>query len=291
MKTTTCALAALFIALVAVAHGAASKGGPTPDPLVGWDGVKASGGAVRYVALSGGSHATTVAALRVRDGRVLRFAVVPGVLGIPQVAWDGTSDGISADGQRLVLTSISSQPIPARTTFVVLRAGTLRTLRTIRLPGLWAFDAISPDGATIFALRYGSAADPAHYSVRAIDATTGRVLRGAIVDRREPDVEMRGSPVTRAWNADRVWAFTLYSKANGTAFVHGLDTTKRNAVCLDLPWRDVGNAIGQVKLRVSRDGRMLTLQQPGLGRLASIDLRSLVVRSFRLPVAPGAPVS
>ena len=202
-----------------------------------------------------------------------------------------TSDGISADGRRLVLASISSQPIPARTTFVVLHSGTLRTLRTIRLPGLWAFDAISPDGATIYALQYGAAADPAHYSVRAIDTISGRIFPGAIVDRREPDEEMRGSPVTRTWSADREWAFTLYSKPNGTAFVHGLDTTKRNAVCLDLPWRGIGKTIGQVRLRVSPDGQTLMLHQSGIGRLASVDLSNLVVRSFRPPVAPGVPAS
>ena len=281
MRLRLLVLGAVLVAGATATTAMAAKGGPTPDPLLGWDGVKAPGGTVRYVALSTGSGATTVAAVRVRDGRVLSFRAVAGELGIPQVAWDGTSDGLSADGRNLVLASFSAEPIPTKTTFVVLRAGTLRLLRTIRLPGLWAFDAISPDGATIYALRYGSAADPAHYTVRAIDAATGRVLPGAIVDRREPDEEMQGSPVTRAWSSDRGWAFTLYSKPNGTAFVHGLDLTRRKAVCLDLPWENVGDAIGRVKLRVTGDGRTLTLNRPGLGRLASIDLSSLVVRSFR----------
>lgn len=283
MKTMMCALTALALALGVVASGSAAKGGPVPDPLLGWDGVRSPDGAVRYVALRGGPHATTVAAVRVRDGRVLRHGVVAGVLGIPQVAWDGTSDGISGDGRSLVLASISSTPTPSRTTFAILRAGTLRALRTIHLPGTWAFDAISPDGTTIYALQYGGAADPAHYSVRAIDAATGRVLPGAIVDRREPDEEMRGSPMTRAWSADRGWAFTLYAKPDGTAFVHGLDTAGRDAVCLDLPWHGVGDSIGRVRLHVSGDGLRLMLEQPGLGRLASVDLQSLLVRSFRPP--------
>ena len=81
------------------------------------------------------------------------------------------------------------------------------------------------------------------------------------------------------------WAFTLYAKPNGTAFVHGLRTSKRTAVCLDLPWRAVGDEIGRVRLGVSPDGRTLMLHQPGLGRLASVDLSSLVVRSFRPPSA------
>ena len=38
-----------------------------------------------------------------------------------------------------------------------------------------------------------------HYSVRAIDTVSGRVSAAPIVDKREPDEEMRGSPMTRAW--------------------------------------------------------------------------------------------
>lgn len=293
MRTVTCLLVAVAVTGTFAAGVAAADGGPAPGAVIGWDGVKGPGGQIRYVTLPGGSRATTVAAVRVRDGRVLRFNVVPHprLLGIPMVAYDGTTDGLSADGRRLVLTSVTGGPAPARTTFALLRAATLRLENTIDLPGLWAFDAISPDGKTIYALEYGTAANPTRYSVRAIDAVTGRVFPGAIVDRREPDEEMRGSPVTRTWSSGRDWAFTLYSRPNGTAFVHGLDTTKRNAVCLDLPWHGIGNAIGQVRLRVSSDGRTLTLHQPGVARLASVDLRSLVVRSFRLPVAPGAPVS
>lgn len=282
MQMRLLVLGAVLVAGATAPGAIAAKGGPAPDPLLGWDGVTAPGGAVRYVALAAGGR-TTVAAVRVRDGRVLRYGPVPGVLGIPQVAWDGTSDGVSADGRRLVLASISAEQVPTRTTFAVMRAGTLGVVRTIRLPGLWAFDAISPDGATIYALRYGSAADPAHYSVRAIDATTGRILPGAIVDRREPDEEMQGSPVTRAWNAGHGWAFTLYANPNGTAFVHGLDTTRRRALCFELPWQRVGEAIGRVKLHVTADGRSLTLSQSGRPRLASIDLGSFVVRSFGSP--------
>jgi hypothetical protein len=101
-------------------------------------------------------HATTVAAVRTRDGRIVRFRVVRGSFGVPQVAFDGTTDGLTADGRRLVLTSAMGGPAPARTTFVVLRTSSLRPQNTIALRGLWAFDAISPDGRTIYALQYGS---------------------------------------------------------------------------------------------------------------------------------------
>jgi hypothetical protein len=270
-------------ALLLVSPGTAGKGGPTPDPLVGWDGVMSPGGAVRYVTLTGTPGSTTVAAIRTRDGRVTNWRGVTGTFGVPQVSWDGTRDGLSANGRRLVLSSVSSRAYALRTTFLVLDTRSLRLLRRIELPGHWAFDALSPNGSTIYALQYG-AAGSGHYSVRAIDAVRGSVVAGTIVDEREPDEEMLGSPMARAWSPTRAWAFTLYAKPNGTAFVHGLDTSRRSAVCLDLPWRGATEeAMARVRLHVSADGGTLTLSQPGLGRLGSIDLRSFSVGSVKSP--------
>ena len=158
-------------------------------------------------------------------------------------------------------------PAGVQTTFVVLRANTLGVSAPDRALGpSGSFDAISPDGSTIYAVQY---ADLSHYSVRAIDTVSGRVSAAPIVDKREPDEEMRGSPMTRAWGAGRAWAYTLYAKPNGTAFVHALDTKRREALCLDLPWRAVGDGIGKVRLQVSADGRSLVLRQPGVGTLAT----------------------
>ena len=90
--------------------------------------------------------------------------------------------------------------------------------------------------------------------------------------------------MTRAWSPTRAWAFTLYAKPNGTAFVHGLDTSRRSAVCLDLPWKGATEeAMACVRLHVSADGGTLHLSQPGLGRLGSIDLRSFSVGSVKPP--------
>jgi hypothetical protein len=211
---------------------------------------------------------------------VLRYATVRGLLGIPQVAWDGTADGISGNGETLVLASFTSRPLGLRTTFVVLRAKTIQVQRRIEIAGHWVFDAISPDGSTIYAVQY---ADLTHYTVRAIDTVSGRVLATPIVDDREPDEEMRGSPMTRAWGPGRAWAYTLYAKPDGTAFVHALDTKRRAARCLDLPWTGVGDGIGKVRLEVSAGGRSLVLRQPGVGTLATVDLGTLEVTSVHPP--------
>ena len=181
-----------------------------------------------------------------------------------------------------MLASYSPRPYSLHTTFAVVDTKTMQSVRRIELPGHWAFDALSPNGRTIYALQYG-APGSGHYAVRAIDATTGKVVPGAIVDQREPDEEMLGSPLTRTWSANRAWAYTLYAKPNGTAFVHGLDTSNRKAVCLDLPWKGLGDSISRVRLQVSKDGGTLLLREPGLGRLASIDLRSFHVTSFDSP--------
>ena len=279
MRILTSAAVALAVALLAASPSTAGKGGPSPDPLFGWNGVVSPSGTVRYVALPA-RDATAIAAVRVRDGRVLRYGTLRGLLGIPQVTWDGTTDGISANGQKLVLASFTSRPLGLRTTFVVLRANSLAVQRRIELAGHWVFDAISPDGSTIYAVQY---ADVSHYSVRAVDTVSGRVLAAPVVDKREPEEEMRGSPMTRAWGPGRAWAYTLYAKPDGTAFVHALDTKGRTALCLDLPWSGVGDGIGTVRLRVSADGRSLVLRQPGVGTLATIDLGSLEVTSAHPP--------
>ena len=275
--------AAVAAALIVVAPGTAGKGGPTPDPLFGWQGVTSPSGTIRYVALGDFGHSTTtVATIRVEDGRVVGWGNLKGTVGIPLVTWDGTADGLSADGKRLVLASYSNSAYALHTTFVVVDTKTMTSVRRIELPGHWAFDAISPNGKTIYALEYGKPGS-GHYSVRAIDAVTGKVVPGAIVDQREPDEEMLGSPMTRAWTANRSWAYTFYAKPNGTAFVHALDTANRKALCLDLPWKGLGDSASRVRLQVSKDGRTLLLRQPGLGRLAAIDLRSYRVTSFDSP--------
>ena len=282
MRLIACATALAAAALLAAAPGMAGKGGPTPDPLFGWDGISSPGGAVRYVALADWKQSTTLATIQVANGRVTGWGIFKGTLGIPQVTWDGTRDGLSADGKRLVLASYSNRAYALRTTFVVVDTKTLQSRRRIELPGHWAFDALSRDGKTIYALQYG-APGSGHYSVRAIDAVTGAVVSGAIVDQREPDEDMLGSPMTRTWSANRAWAYTLYAKPNGTAFVHALDTSNRKALCLDLPWKGLGDAASRVRLQVSKDGGTLVLRQPGVGRLAAIDLHSYHVTSFESP--------
>ncbi|MCP9484309.1 MAG: hypothetical protein MSC30_00445 [Gaiellaceae bacterium MAG52_C11] len=275
--------AVAVVSLALVAGSAAAGGGPSPGAVTGWDGVLAPGGATRYVALPSGST-TAVAAVRVRTGRVERYASVRGTYGIPRVAYDGSTGGVSADGRTLVLASFAGAPRPgAITRFAILSTKRLKRERLLELRGSWSFDALSPDGRLLYAVQYLGSAENARYRVRAIELASGRLLAGSVADSSEAPGEMRGSPMTRATSRDGGWAYTLYAKPNGTAFVHALDTRHRKAVCIDLPWRGIGDAIGNVRMAV-RGGALVLTQRSS--RLATIDTRAFVVRAFRRPAAP-----
>jgi hypothetical protein len=273
------ALALIPFALVA-GNAAAAKGGPSPGVAVGWDGTVDVAKAVRYVALPS-AKTTTVAAVRTSDGRVLRYATIRGAFGIPLVAFDGTAEGISSDGKTLVLADVGANP--SQTRFAVLSTATLRLKKAFTLPGLWAYDALSPNGRTLYATQYLGSGANARYNVRSVSLVTGKPVGDAIIDRREPDEQMNGSPYARTRSANGAWAYTLYAKPNGTGFVHALDTAKRRAFCVDLPWRTSFERLAAVRLSLAQGGRSLELASRSGNRLAVVDTTTFKVTAFAKP--------
>ena len=224
-------------ALLAATPGTARGDGlPIGNVDVGPEGVVAPGGADRVVALPAGAGSTLVARIATEGGTVERTRWLREPLTVPGVALDGSAGGLSADGSRMVLIRPRARgqfPL-ARTRLVALDGRTLRVHRRITLKGDFSFDAISPDGRRVFLVHYTDPADPRAYEVRTLDLVTGRLERGAIVDAREPDEDMRGYPATRATSPDGRWEYTLYDGV-GEPFVHALDTVGRRAFCIDLP--------------------------------------------------------
>jgi hypothetical protein len=256
-KCISAALAALAAIGGLAVTGAAADGGPSPGTVTGWDGVLARGGAVRYVALDGGGR-TTVAAVRTRGGRVIRYGSIRGSFGIPVVANDGSAGGLTRNGKSLVLATYVT-PGSKSTRFAVVSTKTFRLQKLVTLRGSWSFDALSPDGETMYLIEYIAAANGARYRVRAFDLAAGRLIRRPIVDRTEPG-PMVGSPVTRATSADGAWAYTLYARAAGEPFIHALDTTHRVAHCLDLEWSGSAEGLWSTRLALSADGSTLMLR-------------------------------
>jgi len=273
------AFALIPFALVA-GNATAAKGGPAPGVVAGWDGTVDASRAVRYVALPADST-TAVAAVRVSDGRVLRYTTIRGAYGIPLVAFDGTAEGISTDGKTLVLASVGANQ--SQTRFAVLSTGTLRLQQVTTLPGVWAYDALSPNGRLLYATQYLGSGANARYNVRSVSLVTGKPVGGAIIDRREPDEEMNGAPWARTRSANGAWAYTLYAKPNGTGFVHALDTAKRRAFCVDLPWRTSVERLAAVRLSLADDGRSLELAKRGGNRLAVVDTTTFKVTAYAKP--------
>ena len=119
-------LIAVFAVLASIAAGAGGANGSPYSPGLdyGWEGVRAPTGDVRYVAL-GTPSSTIVAAISVIGGRVVRSRALRGFYGVPLVAYDGTTAGLSGDGRTLVVASYGPLPGTAGTTrFLSLRAKT-----------------------------------------------------------------------------------------------------------------------------------------------------------------------
>lgn len=274
-------LIAFALVPLALASGtAAAGGGPSPGVMTGWDGTLDAARHVRYVAMPV-ARTTIVAAVRTSDGRMLRYSTIRGGFGIPIVAFDGTTEGLSRDGRTLVLADIGANR--DETSFAVVSTKSLRLRKTVTLRGLWAFDALSRDARTLYAVQYLGTGPSPRYHVRAVSLVTGKPVGGAIVDKREPDEEMNGAPWSRTRSDDGAWAYTLYAKPNGTAFVHALDTAHRRAFCVDLPWRSSTEALAAVRLSLANDGRSLVLSKAGTGRLALVDTRSFEVTTLAKP--------
>jgi hypothetical protein len=278
MKRRLLTLTIAIAAAAALAVPAAGDGGgasPGVDLLAG--GVLAPNGKTRYVAIPDGSR-TVVAQILVRNGAVLRSLSLKGLYGVPYVANNGIVGGLSFNGRVLVLAAYAG-PGPSQlgrtSRFAVVDIKRWRPGKTLWLRGDLSFDALSPKGRMLYLIEHTSLRDYTRYRVRAYDLAYDRLLRRTIVDRHAPSEQMAGTPVTRAAGPGGVWVFTLYAKPNGSGFVHALDTLHREAVCIDLPWRDLGAWIYDARMWVTRDGRVLHLRQLGAnGRRAAIDTRS-----------------
>lgn len=269
------AVLCVFLAAAALSSVARGDGSPyAPGLVYGASGVRAPEGRLRYVTLST-PRSTVVAAIRVRDGRIVRSNVLGGFYGVPIVAFDNSTAGVSGDGHRLALASYGPFPgAPGSTRFVLLDTKTLRKIRTFVLEGSWAFDAISPDGSKIFLVEYLAAGRSPHYRVRLLDAETGRLDPDPVVDRRDEEVVMRGQPVTRKPSGGGKWAFTLYARSADGPFVHALDTEAGKAYCIDLPLDLKQLEQMALRLRVSK-GANLDVVNPRGAVLARVSVERL----------------
>jgi hypothetical protein len=260
-------------AVVAAAAPATAAGDGLPAVGIDARPLSAPAGEVAYTTERGGRGHTRLIE-SARYGGPLRQRRLRGAFAIPAVAYDGSPAGVSADGRTLVLISPRTRFPRRATTFAVVDARRLAVRRLIRLRGDFSFDAISPDGRTIYLIEY-SPRDFTNYAVRAYDMRASRLLSRPVVDPDEAGEPMSGVPVSRTTGPDGRWAYTLYQSAEHP-FVHALDTERRTAVCIDLDhlkavWNATLELRGERLEVVRRSGRVLAAIDTRTHRLVDSD--------------------
>ncbi len=261
--------AASLLLLPGVAHAA----GP---PVSGWSQTGLVLGQQRYLATPAG-RGTLLQRVAVNGGRPLRSRYLKRSVGIQAVAGDGTGGGLSHDGSTLVLSPLHRSYPQRASALYLFNPRTLALLRKLTLKGDFSFDAISPDGATIYLIQLNSH-DPTRYAVRALHTASGRLAPKPVIDPREPDEAMRGYALTRISSPDGRFAYTLYTGPE-RPFVHALDTVAGTAACIDLP-RFTDYSALRLRLR----GRRLTVLQGG----TPVSYVDAVTRRVT-PAAPAGP--
>jgi hypothetical protein len=196
-------------------------------------------------------------------------------MGFPLVAFDGSVEGLSADGRTLVVAPQRNTTYRKVSSFAVLDVPSLKVRRLIRLQGDFSYDAVSSQGQTLYLVEHMSANDVLRYRVRAYDLRAGRLLEKMVTDKRRWQSVMTGVPMARAWSLDRRWAFTLYG-GGANPFVHSLDTRNEYAVCIDLPQRFASIELGSVKMVMQRGNRLVIKHVSGK-TLAVLDTKNFRV--------------
>jgi hypothetical protein len=281
MRSQTMLVAGAALLLGLVLPGRAVAVGASPGVILGSPGASWQGHPQRFEAVPGGLG-TLITEVPAAGGAALASRSVPGRFGIPAVAYDGSAERLPATSATLVLAAVTTAALPRHTGFVVLSTRNLRVLRRFTLPGAFAFDALSPDGRTLYLTEHRSASHITRYRVRAYDLRAGRLLPGVIADRSTGEWRMDGIPATRLQTAGGGWAYTLYQGGEAGAFVHALDTRTRTAHCIDLPGMQTRNVMA-MRLRLTDGGSRLLIRS-GARTAAAVD-----TRSFRIARAVPAP--
>jgi hypothetical protein len=229
-----------------------------------------------YVA-AGGESQTTVEAVDVASGRVLRSTTIAGRFRLPVVGTAGVPDGLSGDGETLALANLADTPVSR---FAILRTDFAKPPELVDLPGDFEFDALSPDGSRLFVIEHLAGPDRSRYRVRFYDRGAGKLDPNVIVDKRDAwEKFMAGYPNTRVTGPGGTWVYTLYRNASHGPFVHALNAQDGYALCIDLPrgrgdddrtarlWTLVGGSAG---------GRLYAVNS-ALGLVSEIDLEQFAV--------------
>jgi hypothetical protein len=272
---TLVTFAFVLVAAATLAPAARADGGPSPGASFDPTGITGARG-FNYATTQAGNLSTLV--VRDRTRRVVKTRAFDGLYGIPYVTFAGDKAGLSRDGRLLVVVRAATggHVLAQSSRLLVLDTATLRTRQTVDLPGDFSFDALSPDGRTVFLIQHSSATDYERYRVRAYDLERRRLRPKAIVDRTEPN--MRGFPMARLVGPGGSWVYTFYLHQAGEPFVHALDTVHVRARCLDVEWDGKESVLWSAHLKLDA-GKLDVVSKHGR-RIATLELEQRSSNGF-----------
>jgi hypothetical protein len=226
----------------------------------GGDGVLAANGKTRFVSVPAGNW-TAIERIRVAGGSVSGWTMLEGGWGIPApIAASAGGEGLTRDGGSLVL---QSSGLGAPTRFAVVDARTLRIVDRFTLNGDFAFDALSPDGNTLYLIQHVDTANVNRYVVRSYDLGSHTLQPGRIADKSQQGWVMEGSAITRATSGDGRMVYTMYSRPGGYPFIHALDTMQGSAHCVGLHWHGDQTPLVNARLTLGDNGKTLAVHLKG----------------------------
>jgi hypothetical protein len=173
---------------------------------------------------------------------------------------------------------VPGAPAAGISRFAIVDLANRRLSKVIQLKGVFEFDAISPDGSTLYVVEHLDAAAGGRYQVRAVDVRNGLLKDGVIIDKTKPNEQMAGYPLEQLRLAHGL-VFTLY-RGTQHAFIHALDTVNGGAVCIDLPATrsDGTDRSDDWGLALSPDKSSVYAVNASLGVAAVVDALNLEIR-------------
>jgi hypothetical protein len=169
-----------------------------------------------------------------QTGAIFRTLRLPGDFQLPPATSSGVPGGLSQNGRWLVLesTDMTSSGIPYATHLLVVDTSYAKAMQQVNLNGLFGFDAVSNDGRRIFLIEY---LDGNQYQVRFYDLGAGRLDPNVIFDKSDGSSAMAGVRLSGVASHDGQWLYSVYVRADKSAFIHALNLDVPFALCLDLP--------------------------------------------------------
>ena len=240
------------------------------------------------VAATAANGTTSIRELQGESDLPGRSQTIAGEWRVPTVGLDPLPVGVSADGQTIVLVEAGEAAAAGTSRFAILSRTFDAQPRIVELDGSFEYDAMSPNGATLYVVEHLAGPPEGHYQVRAVDTASGVLREGVVIDKQGLNEPMAGYPIAQVRQPNG-FVFTLYRGAEHP-FIHALSSADGWALCIDLPATGADEAVAALDwgLTASADRHKIYAVNATLGLAAEVDANDLSVRRSARFAAPAS---